>query len=185
VEQFGPVPPERALHFLRQICASLAEAHEAGLVHRDVKPANMYTCRHGREVDFVKVLDFGLVKAVAGEKNTGHSLETAAGLTPGTPSYMAPEMAMGETIDGRADIYALGCVAYWLLTGKRVFEAENALQVVAKHVRTPPVPPSERVSGLSVPPALESLVLACLAKEPEKRPDAHELGKLLADSNSR
>jgi tRNA A-37 threonylcarbamoyl transferase component Bud32 len=185
VRQEGPQPASRVIHILKQVAESLEEAHAQGLVHRDIKPANIHLGTLGLKKDFVKVLDFGLVKAVAGEKNTGHSLETAAGLTPGTPSYMAPEMAMGETIDGRADIYALGCVAYWLLTGKRVFEAENALQVVAKHVRTPPVPPSERVSGLSVPPALESLVLACLAKEPEKRPDAHELGKLLADSNSR
>jgi tRNA A-37 threonylcarbamoyl transferase component Bud32 len=176
VRQEGPQPASRVINILKQAAESLEEAHAQGLVHRDIKPANLHLGTLGLKKDFVKVLDFGLVKAVAGEKDSGHSLETAAGLTPGTPSYMAPEMAMGETLDGRADIYALGCVAYWLLTGKRVFEAETAIQVVAKHVRTPPVPPSERVPGLSIPPALESLVLECLAKEPAERPTAAELG---------
>jgi serine/threonine-protein kinase len=129
--------------------------------------------------DFVKVLDFGLVKAVSGEKSDGHSLETAAGLTPGTPSYMAPEMALGEQVDGRADMYALGCVAYWLLTGKRVFEAETPLQIVAKHLRSDPDPPSARIPGLIVPPALEKLIMQCLAKRPEDRPTAAVLAEKL------
>ena len=179
VRQEGPQSPSRVIHILQQACESLEEAHAQGLVHRDIKPANIHLGTLGLKPDFVKVLDFGLVKAVAGEKNDGHSLETAAGLTPGTPSYMAPEMAMGEAVDGRADIYALGCVAYWLLTGKRVFEAETALQIVAKHLRSDPVPPSQRVPGLEVPPALERLVMQCLAKRPEDRPTAASLAEKL------
>ena len=175
VRQEGPQPASRVIHILKQVCESLEEAHAQGLVHRDIKPANIHLGTLGLQRDFVKVLDFGLVKAISGEKNTGHSLETAAGLTPGTPSYMAPEVAMGETVDGRADIYALGCVAYWLLTGKRVFEADTALQMVAKHLRAEPEPPSHRVAGLNIPPALEQLVLQCIAKRPEDRPTASQL----------
>jgi tRNA A-37 threonylcarbamoyl transferase component Bud32 len=181
VRQEGPQPASRVVHILKQVCESLEEAHAQGLVHRDIKPANIHLGTLGLKHDFVKVLDFGLVKAVTGEKITGHSLETAAGLTPGTPAYMAPEMAMGELVDGRADIYALGCVAYWLLTGKRVFEADSALQMVAKHLRTEPVTPTQRVPGLQVPPALEGLVLACLAKRPEDRPTAALLAQKLND----
>jgi serine/threonine-protein kinase len=175
VRQHGPQPEGRVIHILKQACESLEEAHAQGLVHRDIKPANIHLGTLGLKKDFVKVLDFGLVKAVSGEKSDGHSLETAAGLTPGTPSYMAPEMVMGEAVNGRADIYALGCVAYWLLTGKRVFEADTPLQVVAKHIRNEPVPPSQRVTGLAISPALEGLVLQCLAKRPEDRPTAAAL----------
>jgi tRNA A-37 threonylcarbamoyl transferase component Bud32 len=179
VRQYGPVRPSRAIHILRQACESLEEAHTVGLVHRDIKPANIHVGRLGLSHDFVKVLDFGLVKAVAAE-STGHSLETAAGLTPGTPAYMAPEVAMGEAVDGRADIYALGCVGYYLLTGRQVFEAETALQMVARHLQSEPVPPSAR-SELEVPPVLDRVVLACLAKQPKDRPQsATSLAEMLA-----
>ncbi|MEJ7809753.1 MAG: protein kinase [Gemmatimonadaceae bacterium] len=129
----------------------------------------------------MKVLDFGLVKpVVAAMGATGdQSPATEAGLTPGTPAYMAPEVALGETVDGRADIYALGCVAYYLLTGRLVFEAEHVFQLVVKHLEATPTPPSQRVA-LPVPPALDGLVLACLAKEPAKRPSAAELARSLA-----
>ncbi|HEY8258956.1 MAG TPA: serine/threonine-protein kinase [Gemmatimonadales bacterium] len=178
VRRYGRVPANRVIHILRQVCESLEEAHASGLVHRDIKPANIHVGRLGRRHDFVKVLDFGLVKSVAGA--TGEdSLATAAGLTPGTPSYMAPEMASGTGVDGRADIYALGCVAYYLMTGKTVFEG-NALQVISKHLGTAPVPPTQR-AGISLPPGLESLVLACLAKDPDARPrTAEELADKLA-----
>ena len=106
--------------------------------------------RLGLRHDFVKVLDFGLVKSVTATDTWSTSLATAAGLTPGTPAYMAPEMALGEAVDGRADIYALGCVAYYLLTGLLVFEADNALQMIAKHLHDEPVPPSQRTE-LHVP----------------------------------
>src|SRR5262245_24008926 len=121
VREFGPVPADRALFLLRQACHSLADAHARGLVHRDVKPANIYTCRMGLEYDFVKVLDFGLVK-FADRTAMQQTLMTAAHTTTGTPAYMAPELILGEAdIDRRADVYALGCVAYYLLTGQLVF----------------------------------------------------------------
>jgi serine/threonine protein kinase len=169
VERFGPVPPERAVNLLRQACHSLAEAHAAGLVHRDVKPANLFVCRLGLDVDFVKVLDFGLVK-LQGPPPLGAEALTVQGTFTGTPGFMPPEVALGtEPIDGRADIYALGCVAYWLLTGQRVFEGTSALQMVIDHVRTPPVPPSRRAPQ-AIPDALERIVLRCLEKDPAARP---------------
>jgi serine/threonine-protein kinase len=172
------VPSARVIHILLQVCESLEEAHAAGLVHRDIKPANIHIGRLGLRYDFVKVLDFGLVKPID-QKLTGHSLETAAGRTPGTPAYMAPEMAMGEMVDGRADLYALGCVAYYLLTAKLVFSAENALQVIARHIQHEPVSLSER-TGVPFPAELERVVMACLAKRPEGRPPgAKELAALL------
>jgi serine/threonine-protein kinase len=179
VRQHGPVAAPRVIFFLCQVCESLEEAHAHGLVHRDIKPANIHVGRLGLEHDFVKVLDFGLVKSVVNV--TGESsLATAAGLTPGTPAYMAPEMALGDAVDGRADLYALGCVAYYLLTGAIVFEAEAGLQMIAKHLRTDPVPPSQR-TALPIPAELERLVLACLAKKPEDRPrSAAELASALA-----
>src|SRR4029077_8872044 len=179
VHRHGPVPAGRVVYILRQVCKSLEEAHAAGLVHRDIKPANIHLGRLGLSYDFVKVLDFGLVKSVNGT-DTEDTLGTAAGMTPGTPAYMAPEMTMGEAVDGRADLYALGCVAYYLLTGQVVFEAANPLQMIGKHLREAPAPPSQR-TNLPVPPALEQLVLACLAKAPEDRPrNAAELGRALA-----
>ena len=177
VQQFGPVPADRALYILVQACASLAEAHARGLVHRDIKPANIHLGRMGLEHDFVKVLDFGLVKSVTG--NVAESRETAAGIAPGTPAYMAPEMALGDSVDGRADLYALGCVAYWLVTGRLVFEAASPLQVIARHLNEVPVPPSARTQQ-DIPPALDRLILSCLAKKPEQRPaSADELASAL------
>ena len=141
-----------------------------GLVHRDIKPANIHLGRLGLVYDFVKVLDFGLVKPIA-DRSAEQSLTTQAGLIIGTPGYMAPEMALGDSVDGRADLYALGCVAYYLLTGRQVFDGATAMQVISKHLQTPPVPPSERVP-FTIPPQLERLVLACLAKNPEERPQS-------------
>jgi serine/threonine-protein kinase len=177
VKNHGPQPPARVIHFLRQACESLEEAHARGLVHRDIKPANIHVGHVGIHDDFVKVLDFGLVKSVATSSEV--SLGTAVGRTPGTPAYMAPEMALGETVDGRADIYALGCVAYYLLTGKLVFDAENTFQMVAKHLHHQPIPLSER-GGVQIPAELERIVLACLAKDPAGRPaTARELADAL------
>jgi tRNA A-37 threonylcarbamoyl transferase component Bud32 len=163
VRRHGPLPPARVVHLLRQVCESLEEAHISGLVHRDIKPANIHVGRVGLHYDFVKVLDFGLVKSVVAKPGEGDSLASAAGLTPGTPTYMAPEMAHGESVDGRADLYSLGCVAYFLLTGSLVFQADTPIGVILKHIEQPPVPPSKR-TDLPIPPALEKLVLACLAK---------------------
>jgi eukaryotic-like serine/threonine-protein kinase len=168
VRRHGPLPPERVVHLLRQACHSLGEAHECGLVHRDVKPANIYLCRLGREYDFVKVLDFGLVKYDQDES----LLETMKGakeLTTGTPAYMAPEMANGDPVDSRADLYALGCVAYWLLTGEMVFTAESPLKMLIQHIQAVPLPPSVR-TGRPIPPGLEEIIMRCLEKDPARRP---------------
>jgi serine/threonine-protein kinase len=178
VRNKGPLPAARVIHILRQVCESLEEAHASGLVHRDIKPANIHIGRLGLREDFVKVLDFGLVKSVA-DLSPEASLATAEGLTPGTPAYLAPEAALGETVDGRADLYALGCVAYYLLTGNLVFESASAMEMIARHLRDQPVPPSKRTE-LPVPPELERLVLACLAKNPDDRPrSATDLGLAL------
>ncbi|MGH7629530.1 MAG: serine/threonine-protein kinase [Gemmatimonadales bacterium] len=169
VEKFGPVPPERALHFLRQICDSLAEAHEAGLIHRDIKPANVYACRYGREVDFIKVLEFGLVKQ-GGVPEPGADKLTAEHTAGGTPAYMSPEQAVGgDDVDGRSDLYSVGCVAYWLLSGTPVFAGRTPIETMMMHVHRKPEPLSVRTER-PIPPDLEALVLACLAKEPEDRP---------------
>ena len=180
VQHEGPLPAKRVIHILRQVCESLEEAHANGLVHRDIKPANIHVGRVGLRQDFVKVLDFGLVKSVTSVGGED-SMATAAGLTPGTPAYMAPEMALGEEVDGRADIYAVGCVAYYLLTGRLVFEGTASLQVIAKHIREAPIPPSERTE-LEIDPALDRVVLSCLAKNPADRPQtAAELDRDLAE----
>jgi serine/threonine-protein kinase len=172
VRRFGPVPPERGIHLLVQACDSLAEAHDAGLIHRDVKPANIVSCHWGLKWDFVKVLDFGLVKSTWAVPEDDRL--TSDGVIAGTPSFMAPEVALGgRALDGRVDLYGLGCVAYWLLTGHRVFEGRTPMEMVLHHVKTPPLPPSQRVEQ-PIPRALEELVLRCLAKEPEDRPPSAE-----------
>ena len=181
VRAHGALPAGRVVYLLRQVCDSLEEAHARGLVHRDIKPANIHVGRVGVRHDFVKVLDFGLVKPAAAPGADGDSLATAAGLTPGTPAYMPPEIALGEAVDGRADLYALGCVAYYLLTGRLVFEADSSLQMVVKHLKDEPVPPSRRAEH-HVPAALDEVVLACLAKEPRTRmPSAAQLARSLAE----
>ncbi len=178
VSRYGPQPAARVACILRQACRSLAEAHAGGLVHRDIKPANLHIGRIGLEYDFVKVLDFGLVKADSRRRREDVRLTAPESLS-GTPAYMAPEMAAGEAVDFRADLYALGCVGYFLLTGTLVFEGENALQLVLKHIQAAPVPPSLRL-GRPVPEALESVILGCLAKEPGARPaDAVTLAEAL------
>jgi serine/threonine-protein kinase len=180
VERHGPVPPERVVRLLRQACHSLAEAHSAGLVHRDVKPANLFVCRLGLDLDFVKVLDFGLVKLQRSDAPGAEALTVEGGFA-GTPAYASPEVVLGaEDVDGRADIYALGGVAYWLLTGQRVFESGSGMQMLADHLRTPPVSPS-RHAAQAIPPALDEIVLRCLEKDPARRPaNAAELSRELA-----
>lgn len=178
VERFGPLPAERVVYLLLQLCHSLGEAHALGLVHRDVKPANVFICRNGRDVDVVKVLDFGLVKAAPAPDSPNLSQIAAVG---GTPAFMAPEQVLGRpAVDRRADIYATGCLAYWLLTGQHVFGGESSVDVMMQHVQTEPVPPSARCE-LPVPGDLETIVLACLAKDREARPaTADELRARLA-----
>jgi tRNA A-37 threonylcarbamoyl transferase component Bud32 len=170
VRQSGPLPAERVLFLLRQVCHSLAEAHAQGLVHRDVTPTNIYVCRMGLDYDFVKVLDFGLV-SFSSPAAVGHSLMTGAHTTTGTPAFMAPEVILEGAVDARADIYALGCVAYYLLTGELVYEADTPMKMFVQHLQTAPVPPSQR-GELPIPAELDDLVLACLAKDPEDRPQS-------------
>ena len=168
VRDFGPQPPERVLYLIEQVCESLAEAHAAGLVHRDIKPSNIYVCHEGLQYDFVKVLDFGLARDRR-PSSVQTTLQVTAHIT-GTPAYMAPEVIMGvHDVDPRADIYALGCVAYFLLTGELVFEAETAMKTLLKHVEDAPVPPSQRVET-RIPSAFEDLIMLCLEKDPERRP---------------
>jgi serine/threonine-protein kinase len=168
VRRFGPVEPQRLIHFLRQACDSLAEAHEQGLIHRDIKPANLYVCHYGRHVDFIKILDFGLVKSQIPLQQESAQL-TAPTVTAGTPATMSPEQILGQPIDGRADLYGLGCVAFWLLTGRMVFEGSAALQVVAQHLHEAPTAPSQH-SEFKIPAALDAVILACLEKDPANRP---------------
>jgi len=163
----GPMPPARVAHVLLQVCEALGEAHRVGLIHRDVKPANILLCERGGRPDVVKVVDFGLVKSVSAAA-TGVTPEDMA---PGTPQYMSPEaLRQRDRVDARSDIYALGATAYYLLTGARVFEG-TLPEVFAHHLGTPPVRPSERL-GREIPASLEALVLAALAKRVEDRPES-------------
>lgn len=174
VQKSGPLPPARAIHFLKQACVSLGEAHLAGLVHRDVKPENLFACKLGTQYDFLKVLDFGIVRMSASDDQTA----TSAGALTGSPACMSPEAAQGEEVTFASDVYGLGCVAYWLLTGRHVFEATNAMQLLMQHVSKQPQPLSDFRPDL--PDELEALVLRCLAKNASDRPrDAIELGEQL------
>lgn len=184
VRRFGPVSSQRTIHFLSQICDSLAEAHEHGLIHRDVKPANVYACRYGRKVDFIKVLDFGLVKPRR-PLEEGDPLVTAESVASGTPAYMAPEQVLGDRpVDARTDMYAVGCLGYWLLTGHLVFEGETVIKVLMDHAQTRPVPPSERAE-LDIPKTLDEVIMSCLEKDPADRPqDADALVERLASCST-
>ncbi len=181
VEEFGPVDPARTVYLLRQVCHSLGEAHARGLVHRDVKPANILLCTLGPDHDFVKVLDFGLVKhTAAGRTMTMVSME---GIVVGTPTYMAPESALGrDDVDGRTDLYSLGCVAYYMLTGQPVFSGSTPVATAIAHVKDTPIPLRAR-SPFAIPPTLDSLIMKCLAKHPDDRPaSAAEVSQRLAAS---
>jgi serine/threonine-protein kinase len=181
VRREGPLPPARVVHILRQACASLEEAHARGLVHRDIKPANIHLGRLGLEYDFVKVLDFGLVRSMSADRHS-ETLATAVGTIPGTPAYMAPEMAVGDMVDGRADLYSLGCVAYYLLSGRLLFEGASGMQMLVRRLNEEPPPVSSRTE-LPIPAELERIVHACLAKKPEDRPPtARALSEALASA---
>jgi eukaryotic-like serine/threonine-protein kinase len=164
----GPFPPGRALHIARQIARSLREAHGMGVVHRDLKPANVYLVKHGDETDFVKVLDFGLVKNVA---DTGEDL-TQTGLFMGSPKYMAPEQIRGERTDARSDVYALGVILYEMLTGKVPFDRSSSVNILMAHVHEPPQPFAVINPNVSVPASLEAVVMKALGKTPEERWDS-------------
>ncbi len=169
VDRFGPMPAERVVHLLRQVCESLGEAHQAGLVHRDIKPANVFICKVGMTVDFAKVLDFGLVKKLSVDGAEATQL-THSDVSPGSPAFMPPEAIEGpDHIDARSDIYSVGCLAYWLLTGSLVFEADTMLKMLLAHVNETPQPPS-RLTEVEVPAALEALIMRCLLKDKAERP---------------
>ena len=168
VQTFGPLPPARALYLVRQVCRSLSEAHGMGLVHRDIKPANVYVCRMGVEFDFVKVLDFGLVgREYRADVPTSRTKTVAMG----TPAYMAPETILGQEPDRRVDIYAIGCLLRFLLTGEPVFRSQNEMGYLIQHLHDAPSPPSHSAEH-PIPKSVDDLVLACLEKDPSLRPSS-------------
>jgi DNA-binding NtrC family response regulator len=177
VARFGPQPWQRVVVFLRQACRSLAEAHAHGLVHRDIKPANLFVTIMGSEYDYLKVLDFGIVKDKPGHEATALS---ARDVLQGTPAFMAPERMLEEgVVDGRSDLYSLACTAYWALTGQPVFQASSPAQMLLHHVQSPPAPPST-ISELPIPRGLESILMRCLEKDPATRfPSALDLDREL------
>ena len=164
----GALPQSRAIHLLIQACHSLEEAHQAGMIHRDIKPSNLFACRYGIDVDFLKVLDFGLVKIAA----TPGETETIEGAVTGTPAYVAPEQVMEvRNVDRRADIYSLGCTAYWLLAGHPVFDSSNPTELIFRHVQEQPLRLTEAVSQ-SIDAELDDIVMSCLEKKPANRPSS-------------
>jgi len=184
VEVGGPQPPERVAYLMDQVAAALSEAHGRGLIHRDIKPANIILTEQGGEPDVAKVVDFGLVKDVRDADDPNLS---SVGGVAGTPYYMSPETILAyQTVDHRTDLYALGAVAYFLLTGEPVFKGKNAGEICSAHVSQAPVPPSKR-RDKPVPPNFEAIVLACLAKDPNHRPATagHLRARLWAEGSLR
>lgn len=188
VKREGPLPPARALHLLRQACASLAEAHRRGLVHRDIKPENLFVTTLGDTQDFVKVLDFGIVGFAGTTAPPAKAFEsegalTVAGGLVGTPHYISPEAARGQATDARSDVYGLGAVLYFALVGRPPFEAPAEWVLLRKHVEETPTPPSQVLAargGAALPADLEAVVLRCLHKDPAARyASAEELGAAL------
>jgi serine/threonine-protein kinase len=180
VRDHGPVSAGRAIAILEQICGSLAEAHGIGLIHRDIKPANVILCPRGGEYDIVKVVDFGLVKEI--EDGDAETSLSGASVLMGTPAYLSPEAISGGEIDGRADLYAVGAVGYWLVTGELVFEAGNLIEMCSHHLHTAPIPPTERAPDREIPADLAAVILRCLAKDPGDRyAGAGELRRALRD----
>jgi serine/threonine protein kinase len=167
VRDDGPQPPPRVVHVLQQVASALVEAHGIGLIHRDIKPENIILCERGGIPDVAKVVDFGLVRAL--EPAAGARL-TQANVIHGTPLYLSPEAIRApDSVDARSDLYGLGAVGYYLLTGTHVFGGATMVEVCSHHLHTRPEPPSERL-GKPVPTDLERLILACLEKEPARRP---------------
>jgi len=180
VDMHGPLPAERVIHLLVQVCDALGESHRLGMIHRDLKPANIFATKLGNIYDVAKLLDFGLAKPLAEE---GDAALTQEGAITGSPLFMSPEQASGEQVDARSDIYALGVVMYYLLTGRAPFSGENPMRLLLAHVQQTPPPPSELVPD--VPADLEAIVLRCLEKDPARRfPDTESLRSALEDCAS-
>ncbi len=186
VRSEGPMPPDRAVAVMGQVCGALAEAHAQGIVHRDLKPENIFLTNLGGIADYPKVLDFGLAKVTEREMRPGSLILTQEGMVFGTPEFMSPEQARGEKLDGRSDIYSLGVIMYELLTGKLPFDAAQPMEFIQKHIKEPPMPMSKRAPGRQFPPSLEAVIDKALAKRPQDRyQSANELAQALRDSIAR
>ncbi len=185
VTRDGPQPDGRVVRILTQVCGALAEAHGVGLIHRDIKPANIILSVRGGVADVATVVDFGLVKQLDPGDGDLTQAVTASNVVTGTPLYVAPEVIKGDSAaDARSDLYAVGAVGYYLLTGLPVFEAKTVVEIFAHHLHTPPTPPSDRTTR-PIPAPLETVILACLSKDPANRPrDARALADLLAACDS-
>jgi serine/threonine protein kinase len=166
IREAGHFPEERAAHVARQICRALREAHSLGVIHRDLKPANIFLVEHGDETDFVKILDFGLVKNVSDTKTEDL---TQTGLFMGSPKYMAPEQIRGDRVDARTDIYALGIILYEMVTGKVPFDRPNSVNILMAHVNEEPPPLRQMNPNTEVSPAFEGVIFRCMAKDPNQR----------------
>lgn len=169
VRKEGPLPVERAIPILIQVCGALQEAHLQGIVHRDLKPENIFLCTNGGLKDFPKVLDFGLAKVTERELRPGSIMLTQEGMVFGTPEFMSPEQAQGKVLDPRSDIYSLATILYELLTGKLPFDAKTPMEYIQLHVTKPPIPLDERVAGKVFPFGLGAVLARALAKRPEDR----------------
>jgi serine/threonine-protein kinase len=173
VKRHGPLPPSRVVHILLQVCDSLGEAHSAQMVHRDIKPANVFVVKSGQQVDVVKVLDFGLVKLTGAEEEITREVRASTeGKVIGTPAYLAPELTIGGTVDGRTDLYALGCVAYFLISGQLVFSSISPIRMAVAHATEEPEPLSSLMP--ETPAELSEIIMRCLEKKPERRPASAE-----------
>jgi serine/threonine-protein kinase len=169
VRKGGPMSAERAVPILVQVCQALHEAHQLGIVHRDLKPENIFICNQAGMVDYPKVLDFGLAKVTEQQMRPGSLILTQEGMVFGTPEFMSPEQARGQTLDARSDIYSLAVILYEVLTGKLPFDAKTPMEYVSKHVTAEPIPLNERVPGRTFAPGLEAAISRALAKDPNQR----------------
>jgi serine/threonine-protein kinase len=169
VRREGPIPAERAIPILIQVCAALHEAHTMGIVHRDLKPENIFLCNQGGLQDFAKVLDFGLAKVTERQMRPGSLILTQEGMVFGTPEFMSPEQAQGRELDARSDLYSLAVILYEAITGKLPFNAQTPMEYIQKHVLESPIPISQRSADVSVPTGLEAVIDKALAKKPEDR----------------
>lgn len=169
VRREGPMSPDRAIHVMIQACGALEEAHRAGIVHRDLKPENIFLTRQGGIADFPKLLDFGLAKISEQQMRPGSLILTQEGMVFGTPEFMSPEQARGETLDGRSDIYSLGVIMYELLTGKLPFDAKQPMEYIQKHIKEMPIPLADRAPDRVFPEGLEAVLGRALAKRAADR----------------